>query len=101
MLEEYEKVFIVPMEDNKYAQFKFRPYQQIKVLLDEYNIPYELGDNYFHNKIFINSQEQKIALYKIPCHNNEKRKYYMFFFTSNVIDKILDYYKIQYQKEEK
>ena len=32
-------------------------------LLDEYNIPYEMGDTQFHNKIFIYSKQQKITLY--------------------------------------
>lgn len=96
-----EKIFLIPMDNNKYAQFKFHPYHQIKAFLDEYNIPYEMKDTQFHNKIFINSKQQKITLYTIPCYNNQKRKYHMFYFVSDIIDKILNYYKVDYERKEK
>lgn len=94
-LDDNESIFLVPMECNKCAQFRFKPASLMKGLLDEYCIPYKENNKRFIGKRLIRSQQQKIMLYKVKKGDDKK---YIFLFTSNIIDKILDYYKVEYEK---
>ena len=95
VLDDNESVFLIPMGNNKYAQFRFKPANLIKELLDEYSIPYKENNKRFTGKKLIESQQQKTTLYKVKKGDGKK---YIFLFTSNIIDKILDYYKVKYEK---
>lgn len=108
-LESDEGIFLIPIGD-KYAQFIFKPSKQMEMILGEYNIPYEKlqrpfkGDliRYYKQPItkykVIKCHKQPLTKYKVVCNTGEK-PYYMFLFTADVIDKILNYYKINFEKE--
>lgn len=97
------KYFKVPIKD-KYATFNFMPYWQIVKILEQCNIPYEMYDTreeLFKGKKFktIKCNQQKLTRYKILKESEEKIQ--DFFFTADVIDKVLDAYNIKYSKEVK
>lgn len=103
-MNDHEKIFIVPIGEKK-AIFKFTPFYQISELFMEYNIPHcycNIDDKIFKNKKYkvIKSKQQQIAKYKVKCNKpNSNRKEYIFYFTADIIDKILNYYKVSFIKE--
>lgn len=92
-LEPYESIYLIPMGFNIFAQFRFKPTKQIESLLNEYNIPYQKSQERFKHKKLINCKQQKPIKYKVGK--------YIFFFTANIIDKILKYYNVPFEKETK
>lgn len=103
-METLEKIFIIPIEKKK-AIFKFNPFYQLSDLLIEYNIPHcycNVDDKIFKGKKYkvIGSEYQTISKYEVVS-NNKIRNKYIFYFTSNIIDKVLDYYNVPYKKEMK
>lgn len=102
-MESYEKVFIVPIGEKK-AIFKFNPFYQLSELFIEYKIPHcycNTDDKIFKSKKYkvIDSKYQTISKYEVISKSQSKREKYIFYFTSDIIDKVLDYYGIAYKKE--
>ena len=101
-----EKIYLVPI-GKKYAQFKFRPAERMTELLNEYKIPYKFNESGIlplgAKSINKTARPQSILIqYRIKRNNKTKedqREFYTFSFASNIIDKILDYYKVPYVKE--
>lgn len=96
-----EKYFIVPV-GKEYALFKFMPYYQMKSILDVLKISYEMCDTRDDVKKHlpkkykqVEAKQTPLTRYKIDIDD----PIYSFFFVSDVIDKILDFYKIKYDKE--
>ena len=91
--------FAVPI-DSKYALFTFKPRCLMTKILDGLNIPYEVFDSKKDLKKYrrkVKANQTKITMYKlIP---GIKGSISCFFFTSDIIDKILDHYNIGYEKE--
>lgn len=106
MLEDNERIFLVKLKDNNYnecyAQFRFRPYDMMEIFLNDYNINYKESKELISGVYQINSEDIPLTMYKIKC-KNCKNKYYgdyhQFMFLSDIIEKILDYYNIEYEKE--
>lgn len=93
-LDDNESVFLIPL-GKKYAKFRFKPSMIIKALLDEYNIPYEEFKDKGRPVKIVSAKNQKATWYNIPKKTEGK---HMFLFTSDIIDKVLDYYKVEYKK---
>lgn len=98
VLDPHESIFLIPMKGKKFAEFRFKPAKQIKALLDEYNIPYEESNERFYGHLLENCKQQKLTKYKVACNTGE-RPYHVFFFTADIIDKVLEYYKVPFEKE--
>ena len=96
ILDSDEKIFLVPLEENRYAEFRFKPERLIVSFLEDYNIPYEVSTKKFKGKKLFPSEQQSLFLYKIPFKNG--KGVYQFFFTSNIIDSILKYYNVSFKK---
>ena len=104
-MNDFEKIFVI-QNGKKKAIFKFNPYYQISELLMEYKIPHafcNLDDKIFKGKNYkvVKCQQQQISKYRVKCNNNPKRKEYIFFFTADIIDIVLNYYKVPFIKEVK
>lgn len=90
-----EKIFVIPLGEKK-AIFKFNPFYQLSELLAEYKIPHtmcNLDDEIFKSKKYktVKCHYQQITKYKVKCNNEKsKRKEYIFFFTADIIDKVLN-----------
>lgn len=101
-LDNNEKIFLVPMKKTKkrqyYAQFRFKPYTMMEKFLDDYNINYQESEERFSGVHLINSGQQSLVWYKIKTKNISDREYHQFGFTSDIIDKVLDFYNIEYEK---
>ncbi len=91
--------FAVPI-DNKYALFAFKPRCLMTEILDSLNIPYEVFDSRKDLKKYrrvVKDKRTKATMYKlVPGIGGFT---YRFFFTSDIIDKILDHYNVGYVKE--
>lgn len=95
ILDPYKSIFLIPLKDKKYAQFRFKPTCLMEGLLNEYKIPYEKKNKRFIGKKLVESCQQKVTLYKVESQHN---KDYIFLFSSDIIDQVLDYYKVSYTK---
>ena len=79
-----------------YAEFRFKPYRLMERLLDDYNINYQESDKRFSGVYLVQSGQQPITKYIVPGNNIDHD--HVFYFTSNIIEKVLDYYKVKYEK---
>ena len=98
-IEEGDRYFVVPVGD-KYAAFIFKPYQQMEEILNELDIPYEMSEDkrILKSKKMLSSKVTKSYRYTVDS-DIIKRK--VFFFLSDVIDKVFNYYNVNYSKEVK
>ena len=69
-------------------------------LLDDYNINYQESDKRFSGVYLVQSGQQPATSYKVEVRNKDitSMKYHYFYFTSDIIEKVLDYYKVNYKK---
>ena len=65
-------------------------------LLDDYNIKYQESDKRFSGVYLVQSGQQPITKYIVPGNNIDHD--HVFYFTSNIIEKVLDYYRVNYKK---
>ena len=79
-----------------YAEFRFKPYILMERLLDDYNIKYQESTERFSKVLLVQSGQQPITKYIVPGNNIDHD--HVFYFTSNIIEKVLDYYKVNYKK---
>ena len=102
-LDNNEKIFLVPMKKTKkkqyYAQFRFKPYTMMESFLDDYNINYQEPTERFSGVYLVNSSITSLNWYKIKTKNIPDREYHQFGFVSDIIDKVLDFYNIEYEKK--
>lgn len=97
-----EKIFLVQVgtrgkkQKPIYAEFRFKPYTQMERLLDDYNIKYQESTERFSKVLLVQSGQQPITKYVVPGNNIDHD--HVFYFTSNIIEKVLDYYKVKYKK---
>jgi len=96
-LDDNEKIFLIPI-GKKYVQFRFKPYTMMETFLDDYNIKYQESTECFSGVSLVTSGQQPLTYYRIKCNNIHNRKYHQFAFTSNIIDKVLNYYKVDYER---
>ena len=100
ILDQSEKIFLVQVgtrgkkQKPIYAEFRFKPYTQMERLLDDYNIKYQESTECFSGVSLVQSGQQPITKYIVPGNNID----HVFYFTSNIIEKVLDYYKVNYEK---
>lgn len=105
-LDDFEKIFLVQVgtrgkkQKPVYAQFKFKPSYLMEIFLNDYNIEYQMSDERFSGVSLVQSGQTSITSYRIPIihKNTTQMKYHYFYFTSNIIEKVLDYYNIKYEK---
>lgn len=90
--------FVVTVGNNN-AVFSFSPFQQMKDILDVFQIPYKMYEDRSKIKCKkrLKSNEQKLTKYRLA---SDKVKIRQFYFTNDIIDKVLDYYNIEYKKME-
>ena len=102
-LDNNEKIFLVPMKKTKkrqyYAQFRFKPYTMMESFLDDYNINYQESEERFSGVSLVQSGNTPLNWYKIKTKNIPNREYHQFCFVSDIIDKVLDFYNIEYEKK--
>ena len=102
ILDPSEKIFLVQVgtrgkkQKPIYAEFRFKPYRLMERLLDDYNINYQESDKRFSGVYLVQSGQQPITKYIVPGNNIDHD--HVFYFTSNIIEKVLDYYKVKYEK---
>lgn len=100
-LDKNEKIFLIPIGTRRnkplYAEFKFKPYDIMENLLKDCNISYSMSDKRISGVTLVHSKNQKMTKYEILCKNVDKK--YTIFFLSDVIDKVLKYYNVEYKKE--
>ena len=106
MLDDFEKIFLVQVgtrgkkQKPIYVQFRFKPSYQMELLLNDYNIEYQMSEERFSGVSLVHSGRTSVTSYRIPIiHKNiTPMKYHYFYFTSNIIEKVFDYYKVNYEK---
>ena len=97
-----EKIFLVQVgtrgkkQKPIYAEFRFKPYIFMEWLLDDYNIKYHESTVRFSKVLMVQSGQQPIKKYIVLGNNIDHD--HVFYFTSNIIEKVLDYYKVKYEK---
>lgn len=102
ILDPSEKIFLVQVgtkgkkQKPIYAEFRFKPYTQMEKILDDYNIKYQESTERFSKVCLVTSGQQPITKYIVPGNNIDHN--HVFYFTSNIIEKVLDYYKVNYEK---
>lgn len=102
ILDPSEKIFLVQVgtkgkkQKPIYAEFRFKPYTQMEKILDDYNIKYQESTEHFSKVCLVTSGQQPITKYIVLGNNVDHD--HVFYFTSNIIDKVLDYYKVNYKK---
>ena len=102
ILDPSEKIFLVQVgtkgkkQKPIYAEFRFKPYTQMEKILDDYNIKYQESTERFSGVCLVQSGQQPITKYIVPGNNIDHD--HVFYFTSNIIEKVLDYYKVNYEK---
>ena len=105
-LDDFEKIFLVQVgtrgkkQKPIYAQFKFKPSCQIELLLNDYNIEYQMSEERFSGVSLVNSRKTPLKYYKVKCKNISDRPYHYFSFLSDIIEQVLDYYNIEYEIKE-
>ena len=101
-----EKIFLVQVgtrgkkQKPIYAEFRFKPYILMERLLDDYNIKYQESDKRFSGVYLVQPGQQPLTSYKVEVRNKDitSMKYHYFYFTSDIREKVLDYYKVKYKK---
>ena len=102
ILDPSEKIFLVQVgtrgkkQKPIYAEFRFKPYILMERLLDDYNIKYQESTERFSKVLLVQSGQQPITKYIVQGNNIDHD--HVFYFTSNIIEKVLDYYKVNYKK---
>lgn len=100
--DELLRYFAVPVGE-KYALFTFKPYDRMVSLLDDFGIPCTIVDN--KEDLYkslpkrckkIKSDHTRLVKYRIEDAKNPK--YETFYFTSSIIDSVLDEYGVKYKK---
>lgn len=93
--DEGDRFFAVPIKA-KFAVFTFKPYWQIEKVLNHFGIPYVMSEDVapLNSLKKVNSKRTDMYRYSIEADDSK----FMFFFTSDVIDKVLKHYKVKYHK---
>ena len=100
-------IFLVPLspkeidrKHKRYAQFSYRPAIKMQDLLKALNIPFETSYEAFKGVKTIPADRQELTAYRIDVKTKGNiYEPHIINFTSNIIDKVLDYYEVEYIKD--